>query len=168
MVGAGRHRHDCRGVHPGAADRAHRSAESRPGVLPQAAQPGHPLGTDSAGRDVLSRLIYAGQVSLTVGLVAALMSTTIGLVLGSLAGTYRGWVDTLIMRADRRGAVVPRARRHSHGRGAGRAEHPDHHPGHRPVLLADLVPHRAQPGAFAARAGLLPRRARARRNPTHR
>ena len=61
--------------------------------------PGHPLGTDSAGRDVLSRLIYAGQVSLTVGLVAALMSTTIGLVLGSLAGTYGGWVDTLIMRA---------------------------------------------------------------------
>ena len=60
--------------------------------------PAHWLGTDSAGRDVLSRLMYAGQVSLTVGLVAALMSTTIGLVLGSLAGTYGGWVDTVIMR----------------------------------------------------------------------
>jgi peptide/nickel transport system permease protein len=60
--------------------------------------PGHPLGTDSAGRDVLSRLLYAGQVSLTVGLAAALMSTSIGLVLGSLAGTYGGWTDTLIMR----------------------------------------------------------------------
>jgi len=60
--------------------------------------PGHPLGTDSAGRDVLSRLLYAGQVSLTVGLAAALMSTTIGLVLGTLAGTYGGWVDTVIMR----------------------------------------------------------------------
>jgi peptide/nickel transport system permease protein len=60
--------------------------------------PLHPLGTDSAGRDVLSRLLYAGQVSLTVGLVAALMSTSIGLVLGSMAGTYGGWVDVTIMR----------------------------------------------------------------------
>jgi peptide/nickel transport system permease protein len=60
--------------------------------------PTHPLGTDSAGRDVLSRLLYAGQVSLTVGLAAALMSTSIGLVLGSLAGMYAGWTDTLIMR----------------------------------------------------------------------
>jgi len=60
--------------------------------------PGHPLGTDSAGRDVLSRLLYAGQVSLTVGLAAAFLSTSIGLILGSLAGTYGGWVDTLIMR----------------------------------------------------------------------
>jgi peptide/nickel transport system permease protein len=60
--------------------------------------PMHPLGTDSAGRDVLSRLLYAGQVSLTVGLVAALMSTSIGLILGSTAGTYGGWVDVTIMR----------------------------------------------------------------------
>jgi len=60
--------------------------------------PGHPLGTDSAGRDVLSRLLYAGQVSLSVGLAAAFMSTSIGLLLGSLAGTYGGWIDTLIMR----------------------------------------------------------------------
>jgi ABC-type dipeptide/oligopeptide/nickel transport system permease subunit len=58
----------------------------------------HLLGTDSAGRDVLSRLLYAGQVSLTVGLVAALMSTSIGLVLGSIAGTYGGWIDASIMR----------------------------------------------------------------------
>jgi peptide/nickel transport system permease protein len=58
----------------------------------------HWLGTDSAGRDVLSRLIYAGQVSLTVGLVAALMSSSIGLVLGSIAGIYGGWVDATIMR----------------------------------------------------------------------
>jgi peptide/nickel transport system permease protein len=58
----------------------------------------HWLGTDSAGRDVLSRLIYAGQVSLTVGLVAALMSSSIGLVLGSIAGIYGGWVDAVIMR----------------------------------------------------------------------
>src|SRR5262249_11704060 len=60
---------------------------------------GHPLGTDSAARDVVSRLLFAGQVSLTVGLVAALVSTSIGLLLGSIAGTYGGWVDSVIMRA---------------------------------------------------------------------
>jgi len=60
--------------------------------------PTHPLGTDSAGRDVLSRLLYAGQVSLTVGLIAAGMSTGIGLMLGSIAGSYGGWVDAVIMR----------------------------------------------------------------------
>jgi peptide/nickel transport system permease protein len=60
--------------------------------------PTHLLGTDSAGRDVLSRLIYAGQVSLTVGLVAALMSSSIGLVLGSVAGIYGGWTDAVVMR----------------------------------------------------------------------
>jgi peptide/nickel transport system permease protein len=60
--------------------------------------PAHLLGTDSAGRDVLSRLLYAGRVSLGVGLIAALMSTTIGLVLGSIAGTYGGWLDATIMR----------------------------------------------------------------------
>ncbi len=60
--------------------------------------PTHPLGTDSAGRDVLSRLLYGGQVSLTVGLIAAGMSTGIGLVLGSIAGSYGGWVDAVIMR----------------------------------------------------------------------
>ena len=60
--------------------------------------PAHLLGTDSAGRDVLSRLLFAGQVSLRVGLVAALMSTSIGLVLGSVAGSYGGWMDTVIMR----------------------------------------------------------------------
>jgi peptide/nickel transport system permease protein len=60
--------------------------------------PAHLLGTDSAGRDVLSRLLFAGRVSLTVGLVAALMSTSIGLLLGSIAGTYGGWLDATIMR----------------------------------------------------------------------
>ncbi len=58
----------------------------------------HPLGTDSAGRDVLSRLLHAGQVSLTVGLVAAVMSTGIGLALGSVAGNFGGWTDSIIMR----------------------------------------------------------------------
>jgi peptide/nickel transport system permease protein len=58
----------------------------------------HPLGTDSAGRDVLSRLLHAGRVSLRVGLVAVSIYTAIGIVLGGIAGFYGGWVDSLIMR----------------------------------------------------------------------
>lgn len=59
----------------------------------------HLLGTDSAGRDVLSRLIYAGRVSLSVGVVAVSIYTVIGIVVGSLAGYYGRRVDGLLMRS---------------------------------------------------------------------
>jgi peptide/nickel transport system permease protein len=59
---------------------------------------GHLLGTDSSGRDVLSRLIYAGRVSLSVGLVAVSIYTVIGVILGALSGFYGGWLDSSIMR----------------------------------------------------------------------
>ncbi|NOT14850.1 MAG: ABC transporter permease [Methylotenera sp.] len=58
----------------------------------------HWMGTDGLGRDVLSRMLHGGQISLLVGLVAVGISTAIGILLGALAGFYRGWVDTLIMR----------------------------------------------------------------------
>jgi peptide/nickel transport system permease protein len=58
----------------------------------------HILGTDSAGRDVFSRLLHAGRVSLSVGLVAVSIYTAIGVLLGALAGFYGGWVDSLVMR----------------------------------------------------------------------
>lgn len=58
----------------------------------------HWLGTDSSGRDVLTRLLYAGRVSLSVGLAAAAGAGLVGLVLGTLAGTIGGRVDSLIMR----------------------------------------------------------------------
>lgn len=58
----------------------------------------HALGTDSVGRDVLSRLIYAARVSLTVGLLAVSMYAAIGTTVGSLAGYYGGPLDVLLSR----------------------------------------------------------------------
>ncbi|MBZ4189001.1 ABC transporter permease [Niabella beijingensis] len=55
------------------------------------------LGTDSYGRDILSRLIVGTRVSLSVGMITVLISISIGLILGSLAGYYRGRVDEIIM-----------------------------------------------------------------------
>ncbi|QHQ58072.1 oligopeptide ABC transporter permease [Bacillus velezensis] len=63
-------------------------------------QPGihHWLGTDQYGRDVLTRLMLAGQISLTVGLASMVLSLVIGSLLGAAAGFYRGAADMIIMR----------------------------------------------------------------------
>jgi oligopeptide transport system permease protein len=58
----------------------------------------HVLGTDSVGRDFLSRLIYGARVSLTVGLCVEAIALLIGVPLGALAGTLGGWVDYVVMR----------------------------------------------------------------------
>lgn len=58
----------------------------------------HWLGTDSSGRDVFSRLLYAGRVSLSVGLVAVSICVAIGVVLGAISGFFGGKVDSVIMR----------------------------------------------------------------------
>jgi peptide/nickel transport system permease protein len=59
----------------------------------------HPLGTDALGRDTLSRLMYGARASLTISLAATLVAAVLGLVTGSIAGFYRGSVDSLLMRA---------------------------------------------------------------------
>ena len=58
----------------------------------------HILGTDALGRDVWARIVYATRVSLSVGLVAVAIYTTIGTILGAIAGYYGGAVDSAIMR----------------------------------------------------------------------
>lgn len=60
--------------------------------------PLHWMGTDNLGYDVLTRLMYGGRVSLTIGFIVILLETLIGMVLGGLAGYYGKWVDQLIMR----------------------------------------------------------------------
>jgi peptide/nickel transport system permease protein len=58
----------------------------------------HPLGTDPGGKDVLTALLYGTRISLTIGVVAVAIYITIGVMLGSLAGFFGGWVDILISR----------------------------------------------------------------------
>lgn len=68
-------------------------ALTAPGVLRQ-----YPLGTDSVGRDVLSRLIYGARISLLAGLTATGIATLFGMLLGGIAGFYGGKLDNAIMR----------------------------------------------------------------------
>lgn len=71
-------------------------------LVPPAWSPGgstrHLLGTDHLGRDVLSRLAYGARVSLLVGLSAVAISGVVGVLLGLIAGYYRGWLDDAVMR----------------------------------------------------------------------
>lgn len=56
------------------------------------------LGADQLGRDILSRIIYGARISIAVGLIASVVSVSIGVVLGMLAGYYRGWFDEVLSR----------------------------------------------------------------------
>jgi peptide/nickel transport system permease protein len=58
----------------------------------------HPLGTDTLGRDVASRMLYGARVSLIVGFAAVVVAGFVGVALGLLSGFYRGWLDDLLMR----------------------------------------------------------------------
>jgi len=58
----------------------------------------HWFGTDELGRDYLTRALYGGRISLTVGILAMLISTGIGVLIGTLSGYFGGWIDNVLMR----------------------------------------------------------------------
>lgn len=60
--------------------------------------PGHLLGTDDYGRDILSRLLYGGRSSVLTGLTVALLSAFAGIFIGCISGYFGGWLDSLLMR----------------------------------------------------------------------
>jgi peptide/nickel transport system permease protein len=60
--------------------------------------PGYPLGADDLGRDILSRLIWGGRISLLIGFSAVMVAMVLGVLIGLVAGYFGGWLDALIMR----------------------------------------------------------------------
>ncbi len=67
----------------------------------------HPFGTDELGRDVLSRLLHGGQVTLLVGVAAMLAALLVGVLVGASAGFYGGWTDAALMRLTDAMLAVP-------------------------------------------------------------
>ncbi|SEL09725.1 ABC transporter permease [Pacificibacter marinus] len=72
--------------------------ERLPPAFMDGSEPGHWLGTDSLGRDVLSRMIYGARIALFVSLIAATATCIFGSTLGLIAGFYGGWPDRIISR----------------------------------------------------------------------
>jgi peptide/nickel transport system permease protein len=58
----------------------------------------HPFGTDDLGRDLATRILYGGRVSLSIGLLAVTVAVSIGTIVGVIAGYYGRWIDSLLMR----------------------------------------------------------------------
>lgn len=72
-----------------------------------APMPGHPLGTDSTGRDVFNRIIYGGQISLFIGVLAVLLEVSLGTLIGATAAYFGGWVDAVLMRFTEAMLAIP-------------------------------------------------------------
>jgi peptide/nickel transport system permease protein len=67
----------------------------------------HPFGTDTIGRDILARTIYGGQISLSIGILAAIVEVIMGVLIGSIAGYFGRWVDDALMRITEAMLIIP-------------------------------------------------------------
>lgn len=67
----------------------------------------HPFGTDTIGRDILARTIYGGQISLSIGIFAAIVEVLVGVLVGAVAGYFGGWLDDLLMRITEAMLIIP-------------------------------------------------------------
>jgi dipeptide transport system permease protein len=85
-------------VSPHPPNAQYRDATLLPPVWQEGGRADHLLGTDAVGRDIFSRLLYGARFSLFIGVVVVSISLTGGTIVGLIAGFFRGWVDTLIMR----------------------------------------------------------------------
>ncbi|MFP5076280.1 ABC transporter permease subunit [Rhizobium sp. YIM 134829] len=85
-------------VAPHSPSEQNREALLMPPVFAAGGQWSYILGADAVGRDILSRLIYGARFSLFIGLVVVSLSVVSGVLIGLIAGFFRGWVDTAIMR----------------------------------------------------------------------
>ena len=77
------------------------------GARLQAPSREHPFGTDTVGRDILTRTIYGGQISLLIGLTAMLVELFLGVTIGALAGYFGGKLDSLLMRFTEAMLIIP-------------------------------------------------------------
>jgi peptide/nickel transport system permease protein len=77
------------------------------GIRLQSPSADHPFGTDTVGRDILARTIYGGQISLIIGVTAALIETIVGVLVGAIAGYYGGLIDSLLMRVTEAMLSIP-------------------------------------------------------------
>ncbi len=85
-------------IAPHAPNEQYRDALLKPPFWQEGGSLKFPLGTDAIGRDLLSRLIYGSQYSLFIGCIVVSLSLAVGIILGLVAGFFRGKVDTFIMR----------------------------------------------------------------------
>jgi len=76
----------------------YRDAVLVPPVWQEGGRSAYLLGTDAVGRDILSRLIYGSRYSLFIGVVVTAVAMVFGILIGVIAGYFRGWIDTAIMR----------------------------------------------------------------------
>ncbi|MCR4268481.1 ABC transporter permease subunit [Nitratireductor sp. ZSWI3] len=85
-------------IAPHAPNAQYRDAILVPPFWETGGRAAYPLGTDAVGRDILSRLLFGARYSLFIGVVVTLLALTTGIVIGTIAGYFRGWVDTAITR----------------------------------------------------------------------